>query len=673
MGIQINGTTNNINAGIGSLSIEDIRELDIVGVATAANFKTGTSNVHSTGYECTNINASGIVTAASLDISGDIDFDGHTNLDNVSIAGVTTFSNNVKFDGATAGRDVTFLRSSNTLEFATNAILELGNSGSGDCRLFNNGTDTRIINGTGTLRFESDIHEFKDKDNSTQKFRIDEAGNVRVANTFDCVGVSTFRNNLFAQADLRISGEIVHLSDDDTRIQFPSNDTIAFKTAGSERLRITSDGDFYMHGNAPTHTTSSGSIFVSPPSGNPSRGILWSNTSDTHYVKLEPAVIDGLVINGYSGVAFATGSRSNSTWTERLRITSSNLQFNTTANGQAVILKSTGNYYNKLSFDSGNTSAGGELAYIDFSWDGDKVADIYAEAGSDTTNKDDGHLVFRTSPQQGNIAERLRIDSSGRVLIGSTALAGDSALQVYTSDDLHPAIRTNSASNNGYTMFGDAYKAGESQVNIGISHSSASLVLSQGCKVNISNDDAYVSSQGTYSTRPNVLRLDTDGSLSYHAREASATTPTDNAVSLTELFKIDRVGNIYQRISDRNMYFGASNQLRIGVQGNGDSNIEAVTGDLKIMDGGSVITQVRSDGLENFQHVYPAADNSKDLGKSTKRWANIYTTDLHLSNEGKSNVVDGTWGDWTLQEGEHKIFMINNRTGKKYSLKMEEE
>ena len=69
MGIQINGNTNNINAGIGSLSIEDLNELDIVGVATAANFKTGTSNVHSTGYECTNINASGIITAAQF--SGD--------------------------------------------------------------------------------------------------------------------------------------------------------------------------------------------------------------------------------------------------------------------------------------------------------------------------------------------------------------------------------------------------------------------------------------------------------------------------------------------------------------------------------------------------------------------------------------------------------------------------
>ena len=69
MGIQINGNTNNINAGIGSLSIEDLNELDIVGVATASNFKTGTSNVHSTGYECTNVNASGIITASQF--SGD--------------------------------------------------------------------------------------------------------------------------------------------------------------------------------------------------------------------------------------------------------------------------------------------------------------------------------------------------------------------------------------------------------------------------------------------------------------------------------------------------------------------------------------------------------------------------------------------------------------------------
>ena len=71
--------------------------------------------------------------------------------------------------------------------------------------------------------------------------------------------------------------------------------------------------------------------------------------------------------------------------------------------------------------------------------------------------------------------------------------------------------------------------------------------------------------------------------------------------------------------------------------------------------------------------LLPATGNTYDLGAGSRRWRNVYTTDLHLSNEGKTNDVDGTWGDWTLQEGEHKVFMINNRTGKKYSLKMEEE
>ena len=52
------------------------------------------------------------------------------------------------------------------------------------------------------------------------------------------------------------------------------------------------------------------------------------------------------------------------------------------------------------------------------------------------------------------------------------------------------------------------------------------------------------------------------------------------------------------------MYFGSGNNLRIGVQSNGDSNIEAVSGDLKFMDGGNVIFQMRSDGLEMKRDIY---------------------------------------------------------------------
>ena len=91
MGIQINGQTDRISAVDGSFSIQDLAEVNVTGVATASNFKSGTSNVHSTGYECTNINATGIVTAASANFTGNVSVGGTltyqdvTNIDSVGI------------------------------------------------------------------------------------------------------------------------------------------------------------------------------------------------------------------------------------------------------------------------------------------------------------------------------------------------------------------------------------------------------------------------------------------------------------------------------------------------------------------------------------------------------------------------------------------------------------
>ena len=68
----------------------------------------------------------------------------------------------------------------------------------------------------------------------------------------------------------------------------------------------------------------------------------------------------------------------------------------------------------------------------------------------------------------------------------------------------------------------------------------------------------------------------------------------------------------------------------------------------------------------------PDANNTRDLGTSSLRWANLYTNDLHLSNEGSSNDVDGSWGDWTIQEGESDLFLKNNRSGKKYKFNLTE-
>ena len=71
-------------------------------------------------------------------------------------------------------------------------------------------------------------------------------------------------------------------------------------------------------------------------------------------------------------------------------------------------------------------------------------------------------------------------------------------------------------------------------------------------------------------------------------------------------------------------------------------------------------------------NVLPDGDNTRDLGSSSKRWANVYVGDMQLSNEGATNDVDGTWGSYTLQEGADDLFLINNRTGKKYKFKITE-
>lgn len=70
--------------------------------------------------------------------------------------------------------------------------------------------------------------------------------------------------------------------------------------------------------------------------------------------------------------------------------------------------------------------------------------------------------------------------------------------------------------------------------------------------------------------------------------------------------------------------------------------------------------------------IVPKADADVNLGGPSNRWANIYSADLQLSNEGAANEVDGTWGQYTIQEGEEDLFLINRRSGKKYKFVLQE-
>ena len=76
--------------------------------------------------------------------------------------------------------------------------------------------------------------------------------------------------------------------------------------------------------------------------------------------------------------------------------------------------------------------------------------------------------------------------------------------------------------------------------------------------------------------------------------------------------------------------------------------------------------------LTTGDDLVPQTNNAQDLGSTSLRWRNIYTNDLNLSNEGSTNSVDNTWGNYTIQEGESDLFLINNRSGKKYKFNLTE-
>ena len=91
-------------------------------------------------------------------------------------------------------------------------------------------------------------------------------------------------------------------------------------------------------------------------------------------------------------------------------------------------------------------------------------------------------------------------------------------------------------------------------------------------------------------------------------------------------------------------------------------------------DGTNIVEGLSSvGGVTATGHIVPGANDTYDLGAVGNVWRNIYTGDLHLSNKfkEKGNIVDGTKGNWTLQEGENDIFMINNISGEKFRLKLE--
>ena len=109
--------------------------------ASGANFSGNVTIGGTLTYEdVTNIDSVGIITGKGADINGDLDVDGHTNLDNVSVAGVTTFAGAITApDVITAGALLHEGDTNTLVHFSAEDTIELKTHGFSRLSVTNNG------------------------------------------------------------------------------------------------------------------------------------------------------------------------------------------------------------------------------------------------------------------------------------------------------------------------------------------------------------------------------------------------------------------------------------------------------------------------------------------------------------------------------------------------------
>ena len=223
--------------GIGS-------NIEVVGVVTTGQFKSGTSNLHSSGVELTNLNVSGIATiGGNISIGGTLTYQDVTNVDSIGIitarAGVNVsggqldVGSNIKIGNAGvitatsfvgSGANLTGLPAGVTINNNANNRVITGsgtaNTLEGESNLHFDGTGLSL--GTGTPRQKLHIHA-SDSGASNMVFTNATTGNS--AGDGFVVGIT--------------GGEVAQLN-------MQENADLKFSTADTERLRIDSDGNLSL-------------------------------------------------------------------------------------------------------------------------------------------------------------------------------------------------------------------------------------------------------------------------------------------------------------------------------------------------------------------------------------------------------------------------------------------
>ena len=190
----------------------------------------------------------------------------------------------------------------------------------------------------------------------------------------------------------------------------------------------------------------------------------------------------------------------------------------------------------------------------------------------------------------------------------------------------------------------------------------------------INGGDIHIHAGANNASSNNRLVARSAGAAELYHTGSKKLETTSTGVEVTGKLQLDDGNGTLQ--TGNYLSVGTGEDLRMFHAG-GDSYLRNFGGffslgcsnnaDLKIVTNGSNRWIFQNDG-----QFRPDSNNSLDIGTTNYRVRNIYTNDLNLSNKGSTNSVDNTWGDYTIQEGESDLFLINNRNGKKYKFNLTE-
>jgi len=594
-----------------------------------------------------------VVTGDSTNGSGQITLNCETNSHGIKIKGpphsaAATYTLTLPNDAGSNGQSLT-TNGSGTLTWTTQATDSIS-EGNTSAEVIDTGTDGRFVvttEGSERLRVDSSGNVGIGTSTPNAKLHIHDGSgtNVQIVK-IDSGGVGLLSIQSGATTDSRI--EFGDSSNDDAGYIYYENDNevMKFGVNAAERMRIDSSGKVGIGTSSPGYTlqvgTSGANVSIGgAPVTNGSGRLLFLNsnsvknwkisTNDTTSGALEftPSTSNGgtsfsapsMIIDSAGRLLVGTSSTSGAAG---LQVSQTNTYGEITLSSYfsvASVGLTAGDPLGKISFGSVIASGGGALTTYD-------AANIKCEADATASSSSDTptRLTFSTTADgSSSPTERLRIDSSGRLLVGTSTARGNVDSP---GGSTAPHVQFETVGNN--------YNNGLSIINNSTGTYAPVLTLgatnggSIGSNTIVQNNQYYgtinfVGADGTNLIEGASIRGEVDGTPGANDMPGRLvfSTTADGASSPTRRMRIDKSGGT--RIYSSTPY--TLNVRTDAAAGGADYVLWASSAVTDILTGGSTVFAVYTNGnVQNTNNSYGALSDIKlkeNIVDASSQWDDI--------------------------------------------------